>query len=75
MTGLRARTSWPIWAIRTGLEGSVLVIGWLLGGQVGLGTVAFVVFVGPLVHVAMPLLRVPGGEPEKPAARARARSC
>jgi hypothetical protein len=67
MTGLRSRTSWPIWAIRSGLEGSVLVIGWLLGGQVGLGTVAFVVLIGPLVHVAMPLLRVPGGEPEAPA--------
>lgn len=67
MTGIRARTSWPIWAIRTGIEGSVLVIGWLLGGQVGVGTLAFVLLVGPLVHVAMPLLRVPGGEPETPA--------
>jgi len=64
MTGMRARTSWPIWAIRTGIEGSVLVVGWLLGGQVGIGTLAFVVLVGPLVHVALPLLRVPGGEPE-----------
>ena len=68
MTGLRARTSWPIWVIRSGLEGSVLVIGWLLGGQVGIGTVAFVVLIGPLVHVAMPILRVPGGAPEEPTA-------
>jgi uncharacterized membrane protein YczE len=66
MTGLRARTAWPIWVIRTALEGSVLVIGWVLGGQVGIGTVAFVLLVGPLVHIAMPLLRVPG-EPDAPA--------
>jgi uncharacterized membrane protein YczE len=68
MTGVRARTGWPIWAVRTGLEGSVLLAGWLLGGQVGIGTVAFVLLIGPLVHVALPLLRVPGGEPETPAA-------
>jgi uncharacterized membrane protein YczE len=70
MTGIRQRTGWSIWVSRTIVEGSVLVIGAILGGQVGIGTIAFVVLVGPLCHLAMPLLRVPGGEPEaaRPAA-------
>jgi uncharacterized membrane protein YczE len=69
MTGLRQRFGWSIWVARTIVEGSVLVVGAVLGGQVGIGTIAFVLLVGPLVHVAMPLLRVPGGEPEKAAPR------
>jgi uncharacterized membrane protein YczE len=55
MTGLHARTGWPIWAVRTGIEGSVLLAGWLLGGNVGLGTVAFALLVGPLCQVTIPL--------------------
>jgi len=54
MTGLRARTGWPIWAIRTGIEASVTLIGWLLGGNVGVGTIAFALLIGPMVHVTMP---------------------
>jgi uncharacterized membrane protein YczE len=55
MTGLHARTGWPIGAVRTGIEGSVLLAGWLLGGNVGLGTVAFALLVGPLCQVTIPL--------------------
>lgn len=65
MTGLVARTGRPIWMIRTGLEVTVLAIGWLLGGTVGLGTVAFAVLIGPLCNITIPLLRVP--EPTGPA--------
>jgi len=54
MTGLNARFGWPIWASRLGVEASVLVVGWLLGGTVGLGTVLFAVLIGPLVHVTLP---------------------
>jgi uncharacterized membrane protein YczE len=56
MTGLHARWGWPIWACRAGVEISVLTIGWMLGGTVGIGTVLFAVLIGPLVHVALPLL-------------------
>src|SRR6478609_12019036 len=56
MTGLRARFGWPIWACRALVEVSVLVIGWLLGGTVGIGTVLFAALIGPLVHIALPLL-------------------
>jgi uncharacterized membrane protein YczE len=49
MTGLVARTGHPVWMVRTVLEGGVLLIGFLLGGPVGVGTVLFAFGVGPLV--------------------------
>ena len=59
MTGLHARTGWPIWVVRTGIEATVLVAGFLLGGQVGIGTLAFALLIGPMVNATLPLLRVP----------------
>lgn len=56
MTGMNARLGWPIWLCRALVELSVLLVGWLLGGTVGIGTVLFAVLIGPLVHVALPLL-------------------
>lgn len=41
MTGIHARTGWPVRRIRTAIELSVLLIGWLLGGTVGVGTVLY----------------------------------
>ncbi|MHA7279380.1 membrane protein YczE [Arthrobacter sp. MDT2-2] len=59
MTGLHDRFGLPIWLVRTAIEGTVLLLGWLLGGSVGLGTVAFALLIGPLVNVALPLFRIP----------------
>lgn len=56
MTGMHARLRWPIWVCRALVELTVLLIGWLLGGTVGIGTVLFAALIGPLVHVALPLL-------------------
>jgi uncharacterized membrane protein YczE len=56
MTGIRARFGWPIWLARGTVEITVLVIGWTMGGTVGVGTIAFAFLIGPLVHVALPLL-------------------
>ena len=56
MTGMHARLGWPIWLCRALVEVSVLIVGWLLGGTVGIGTVLFAVLIVPLVHVALPLL-------------------
>lgn len=53
MTGLHRVTGRPIWVVRTVLEVTVVVIGWLLGGDVGLGTVAFALLVGPLCQYFM----------------------
>lgn len=54
MTGLHARFGWPIWAVRTAIEGSVLLVGWSLGGTVGLGTLAFALLIGPMVGLTLP---------------------
>lgn len=54
MTGLHARTGWPIWIVRSAIEGVVLVIGWQLGGNVGVGTLAFALLIGPLCGITMP---------------------
>ena len=58
MTGLAARTGWSLRLVRTGIEVTVLVVGWLLGGTVGLGTVLYAVSIGPLVHLFLPLCTV-----------------
>lgn len=58
MTGL-ARRGPSIRVVRTGIEVSVLVLGFALGGSVGVGTVAFALGIGPLVHWVLPLLTVP----------------
>lgn len=59
MTGIHRKFGWPIWAVRTAIEVTVLAIGWLLGGNVGVGTLAFAVLIGPMVNLTIPLLRVP----------------
>lgn len=56
MTGLVRITGLPVWLVRTGIEVIVLIIGWFLGGTVGLGTVLFALMIGPIVHVFMPIL-------------------
>lgn len=56
MTGLHVRFGWPVARVRTGIEVSVVVIGWLLGGTVGLGTVLFAFFVGPSVGWGLRLM-------------------
>jgi uncharacterized membrane protein YczE len=52
-TGLAARGH-SIRVVRGGIELTVLAAGWLLGGNVGLGTVLYAVTIGPLVHVTIP---------------------
>ncbi|MEV4667342.1 YczE/YyaS/YitT family protein [Microbacterium sp. LWO12-1.2] len=63
MTGLHRRTGWAIWIVRTGLEVTVVAVGWVLGGNVGIGTVAFALLVGPMCQFFMRLFRVPLDRP------------
>jgi uncharacterized membrane protein YczE len=60
MTGLVRTTGRPVGVVRTAIEVSVVLVGWLLGGNLAIGTVLFVVAIGPLVHVFLPLLTVDG---------------
>jgi uncharacterized membrane protein YczE len=41
--------------VRTLIEVTVLVVGWLLGGSVGLGTVLYAALIGPITHLTIPL--------------------
>jgi uncharacterized membrane protein YczE len=61
MTGI-ARRGHSIRVVRTGIELSVLVVGFFLGGSVGVGTVAYAVSIGPLAHVTIPLFARHGRE-------------
>ena len=60
MTGLAAR-GLSLRAVRTGIELTVLAAGALLGGTVGIGTVAYAVTIGPLAHIFIPAFTVPLG--------------
>ena len=64
MTGMHLRTGWPISVVRLGIEAVVLVIGWLFGGTVGIGTVLFALLIGPSVGYGLRLvgLLAPGAE-------------
>lgn len=57
MTGLTRVLGWPLWITRTLLEVSVVIIGWMLGGPIGAGTVAFALLIGPLVQWFLPWWR------------------
>lgn len=59
MTGLAARTGWPIGTVRTGIELSVLAAGWWLGGTVGLGTVLYTLAIGPIIQSTLPFFAIP----------------
>ena len=54
MTGLVHRAGWPLRWVRTGIEVTVLALGWLLGGTVGIGTVLYALAVGPLTQAFLP---------------------
>jgi uncharacterized membrane protein YczE len=64
MTGIAARGH-SIRLVRTVIEVSVVVVGFLLGGTLGIGTVVYALAIGPLVHITLPLfaVRVPQTSP------------
>jgi uncharacterized membrane protein YczE len=63
MTGLVRRTGLSVRLVRTSLELTVLGVGFLLGGQVGLGTLLYAVSIGPLVQFFLQFTVVRLGEP------------
>jgi uncharacterized membrane protein YczE len=54
MTGLHRRTGVSVRVVRTALEVTVVAVGWVLGGVVGIGTILYAVAIGPLVQVLLP---------------------
>ena len=53
MVGLHRRFGWSIRRARTLVELSALGVGWVLGGTIGVGTLAFAFGIGPIVQVML----------------------
>ena len=69
MTGYVARRPGrSVRLVRTVIEVTVLALGWLLDGTVGLGTVAYALAIGPLAQFFIPLFAVPEGSATDSAA-------
>lgn len=64
MTGLSRRTGGSIRLVRTGIEVTVVLLGWVLGGVVGVGTVLYALLIGPTVQLFLPMLTVRVERPE-----------
>lgn len=70
--GLVSRTGWSVRLIRTIVEVTVVVVGFLLGGTLGIGTVVYALAIGPIVQFFLPLASVrldaagPSGEDPTP---------
>ena len=60
MTGMHRVSGYPICNVRAAIEITVVVIGWSLGGTVGIGTVIFAVMIGPTVAVCLNVVGVIG---------------
>ena len=76
MTGLVRRTGGSVRVVRTAIEVAVVAVGWLLGGTLGVVTVAYALLIGPLVHLLLPPLAVvlPGQEAQDTQVRAEGRA-
>jgi len=69
---LTQRTGHSIRLVRTVLEVTVVVVGWLLGGVVGIGTLVYALAIGPLVQWFMPWVEVRLVVPGAPGPQPRA---
>jgi uncharacterized membrane protein YczE len=58
MTGLVRKTGKKVGVIRTSIEVSVLAVGIVLGGTIGLGTVVYALSIGPLLQLFLPVLTI-----------------
>lgn len=67
MTGLARRTGRSLRLVRTLLEVTVVVLGLLLGGVAGLGTLAYALAIGPLTQLWLPwwIVELPVRQPER----------
>lgn len=58
MTGIARHTGLSLRLVRTALELTVLVLGWTLGGVVGVGTVLYALMIGPSIQFFLPMVTV-----------------
>ena len=53
MKGISENFKKPIYLIRLSIEIIVVILGWILGGTVGLGTLMFAILIGPIISVSL----------------------
>ena len=58
MTAITAR-GYRLWIVRTVIECSALVVGFFLGGKIGIGTVLIALTIGPLTHAGLRRFHLP----------------
>ncbi len=58
MKGISENFKKPISIVRFSIETTVVMLGWFLGGTVGLGTILFAVFIGPLISITLFLIKI-----------------
>jgi hypothetical protein len=56
MTGLHQRTGVRVGRVRLAIEVSVLAIGWVMGGVVGVGTLLFALLIGESIAISLGIL-------------------
>ena len=56
MVGSIRKTGWPVWKVRTIIETSVALIGYFLGGPIGIGTVIIAFTLGPSIQWAFSIM-------------------
>jgi len=56
MLGAIIKTGWPVWKIRTVIEVTVSIMGYLLGGPVGIGTLIVAFTLGPSIQWAFTIM-------------------
>jgi hypothetical protein len=56
MTGIHYKTGVRVGRVRLGIEVVVLIIGWFLGGTVGIGTALFALLIGQSVAISLGVL-------------------
>ena len=57
MKGISENFKKPISIVRFTIETTVVILGWLLGGTVGIGTVLFAILIGPLISITLYLIK------------------
>jgi uncharacterized membrane protein YczE len=53
MTGIHKATGVRVGRVRLGIEVTVLGIGWLMGGTVGVGTLLFALLIGESIAISL----------------------
>lgn len=60
-------TGWEVRWVRMTIESLVLILGWMLGGAIGVGTVAYALFNGPLMQIFLPIFDIQSKPIQRPA--------